>query len=257
MSVLAPGWLRRLARPGAQLAPHSRGRSGYGVYAGADRRRRPLASVSDAALAQAVSQGWVAQDQDGAFLLTQTGRRCLKAGEAEAARPALTLARQTLPDPEGGMRLQTVNLTTLDGPLARYARPQNGRPALLEPVHLSAADSLMRDYERSTLSTRVTQSWSGVPGGAVRSAPRDRSEAPIQRLNAQARVMDALAAVGPGLDHWLVEILMRQSAMTDAERRLNWPSRSGAQALKLALDRLAVHYRLKPVSAGADPFSAR
>ena len=66
--------------------------------------------------------------------------------------------------------------------------------------------------------------------------------------------MEALAAVGPGLDHWLVEILLRQSAMTDAEHRLNWPSRSGAQALRLALDRLAVHYRLKPVRATANPF---
>ena len=66
--------------------------------------------------------------------------------------------------------------------------------------------------------------------------------------------MEALAAVGPGLDHWLVEILIRQSAMTEAERRLNWPSRSGAQALKLALDRLAVHYRLKSERRAADPF---
>jgi hypothetical protein len=254
MNAAVPGWLRRLARPGARLAPRSGGRSGYGVYAGADRRRRPLASVSDAALTQALEQGWLAEAQGGSFILTQAGRRCLDEGEAAGARPALTLARKTLPDPEGGLRLQTVNPTTLDGPLARYARPQNGRPALLEPVHLNAADNLMRDYERSTLTSRVTQSWSGVPGGGARSAPRDRSEAPIQRLNAQDRVMDALAAVGPGLDHWLVEILIRQSAMTEAERRLNWPSRSGAQALKLALDRLAVHYRLKPMGAGVELF---
>lgn len=254
MSDAVPGWLRRLARPGARLAPRKGGRSGYGVYANADRRRRPLASVSDAALQSALSHGWLAQAQTDEFVLTEAGRRYLTESDGSGARPALTLARKTLPDPEGGLRLQTVNPTTLDGPLARYARPQNGRPALLELVHLSAADSLMRDYERSTLSSRVTQSWSGLPGGGTRSAPRDRSDAPIQRLNAQDRVMDALAAVGPGLDHWLVEILIRQSAMTDAERRLNWPSRSGAQALKLALDRLAVHYRLKPVGAGADPF---
>lgn len=254
MSAAAPGWLRRLARPGARLALRSGGRSGYGVYASADRRRRPLASVTSDALAQALSRGWLVEAQEGEFVLTQAGRRCLEENKADTNRPALALARKTLPDPEGGLRLQTVNRATLDGPLARYARSQNGRPALLEPVHLSAADSLMRDYERSTLSSRVTQSWSGVPGGGTRSAPRDRSDAPISRLNAQERVMDALAAVGPGLDHWLVEILMRQNAMTDAERRLNWPSRSGAQALKLALDRLAVHYRMKPAGLGVDPY---
>ena len=44
MNADARGWLRRLARPGARLAPRKGGRSGYGVYANADRRRRPLAT---------------------------------------------------------------------------------------------------------------------------------------------------------------------------------------------------------------------
>ena len=197
--------------------------------------------------------GWLTETGEGAYSLSLTGRQQV-VSDAPELRPALTTERRLAPDPEGGVRLQTVNPNTSDGPLARYAKPRNGQPPLLEPAHLSAADSLMRDYELSSLSSRVTQDWSGIPGGGGRSAPRDRADAPLRRMKAQARVMEALAAVGPGLDHWLVEILLRQSAMTDAERRLNWPSRSGAQALKLALDRLAVHYRLKPERRCADPF---
>jgi hypothetical protein len=249
----APIWMRRLARPGAVLAPLAGGKPGHGVYADGDRRRRPLARLDRAALIQAVEAGWLTQTGEGVYGLSLTGRQQL-ISDAPERRPALTTERRLAPDPEGGVRIQTVNPNTCDGPLARYARSRNGQPPLLEPAHLSAADSLMRDFELSSLASRVTQDWSGVPGGGGRSAPRDRSDAPLRRMKAQERVMDALAAVGPGLDHWLVEILIRQSAMTDAERRLNWPSRSGAQALKLALDRLAVHYRLKPMGAGVDPF---
>ena len=249
----APGWMRRLARRGAVLAPLAGGRSGYGVYAQGDRRRRPLARLERAAFEAAVREGLLVETGEGVHGLSDQGRQQV-VSDAPERRPALSTERRLTPDPAGGVSVHMVNPNTCDGPLARYARSRNGQPPLLEPAHLSAADSLMRDYELSSLSSRVTQDWSGIPGGGGRSAPRDRADAPLRRMKAQARVMEALAAVGPGLDHWLVEILLRQSAMTDAERRLNWPSRSGAQALKLALDRLAVHYRLKPVRATANPF---
>ncbi|WP_440957542.1 DUF6456 domain-containing protein [Oceanicaulis sp. LC35] len=251
----APGWMRRLARRGAVLAPLAGVKPGYGVFADGDRRRRPLARLDRAAFEQAVEAGWLSEAGEGVYGLSHLGRQ-QALSDAPELRPALTTERRLAPTPEGGVSVQTINPNTSDGPLARYAKPRNGQPPLLEPAHLCAADSLMRDYELSSLSSRVTQDWSGVPGGGGRSAPRDRSDAPLRRMKAQARVMEALAAVGPGLDHWLVEILIRQSAMTDAERHLNWPSRSGAQALKLALDRLAVHYRLKPERRCADPFRA-
>ncbi|WP_306017174.1 DUF6456 domain-containing protein [Oceanicaulis sp. MMSF_3324] len=250
---MSPAWMRRLMRKDAVLAPLAGGKPGYGVYASGDRRRRPLTRLSRAAFDEAVAHGWLTQMGEGAYGLSVSGRRAA-AEEGDAPRPALSVDRRSAPDPDGGVRVHQVNLHTYDGPLLRYARPRKGQPPLLEPAHLSAADSLMRDYELSSLSSRVTQDWSGLPGGSGRSAPRDRSDAPLKRMKAQERVMDALAAVGPGLDHWLVEILIRQSAMTDAERRLNWPTRSGAQALKLALDRLAIHYRLKPERRAADPF---
>jgi hypothetical protein len=117
---------------------------------------------------------------------------------------------------------------------------------LLEPVHASAGQILVRDYERSALTSRVTMNWSPAAGGnKTRAAPKDRSDAPASRLDAQTRVLDALDAVGPGLDRLLMNVLLRETGMTRAERDLGWPERTGAPALKLALDRLAIHYRLK------------
>jgi len=252
----APLWMRRLARPGAVLARLSAGRSGYGVYATGDRRRRPLAQITASQFSGAVGAGWLASAGAGTFILSAQGRDHAGATPAARAAPGPAPTRQVMPSPDGAPRMAQVNPQTLS-PLARYAQPQGGRAPLLEPVHLSAAEILVRDYERSALTSRVTQDWSGLPGvGRTRSAPKDRAETPGHRLDAQARVLDALRDVGPGLDRLLIQVLIREAGMATAERALGWPARTGASALRLALDRLAVHYRLQPPPRVADPFQA-
>ncbi|MEA5400812.1 DUF6456 domain-containing protein, partial [Synechococcus sp. BA-124 BA4] len=57
-----------------------------------------------------------------------------------------------------------------------------------------------------------------------------------------------------GLDRLLTALVLRDAPMSAAENELGWPSRSGAPALRLALDRLAIHYRLAPRAAPANPF---
>lgn len=242
----APVWMRRLDRPGRVLAPLPAGRGGYGVFAGADRRRRPFAKVSEREVAEALASGRLEEGREG-LVLTEDGRARIaradgRSGQAFADQHR-RLAIRTVMEPDGA---RTV-LADADAcaPLARYLRPQGGKPALLEPVHASAAAILVRDYERSALTSRVTMNWSPTSGGKTRSAPKDRAEAPVSRLDAQTRVMDALDAVGPGLDRLLTNVLLREVGMGRAERELGWPERTGAPALKLALDRLAIHYRLK------------
>jgi len=254
--VSAPSWLKRLEAPGRVLAPLPGGRRGYGVFAGADRRRRPLAIAAPAEVREAEADGVLEAGPHG-LVLTGAGLARLKregaAGDFAAQHrrtgPRIVMA------PDG--RVQTVQ-ADLDAasPLARYARARGDQPALIAPLHLAAAAILRQDYERSALMTRVTMDWSGQPGAKVRRAPRDRSDAPAGRLAAQARVLDALAAVGPGLDRLLVALVLREAPMGSAERDLGWPARSGAPALRLALDRLAVHYRLTAPAAAANPFSA-
>lgn len=237
------GWIARLSRPGRVLAPLPGARPGYGVFAGGDRRRRPIAVVAEAEVRRAASDGAIAK-VEGGYQLTEEGRaraRREAAGAAGFAAQHGAIERRIVMERAGE---RTVFART-GGPLDRYLRPQGGRAPLIDAVHASAAAMLVRDYQRSALTSRVTQDWSGTPGGKTRGAPKDRAEAPVLRLDAQARVMAAFDAVGPGLDRLLMNVLIRETGMVAAERELGWPERTGAPALKLALERLAIHYRLK------------
>ena len=242
---MAANWMKRLARPSAVLARLPSGRGGYGVYSGSDRRRRPSASIDQGAFQQALSDGLL-EAGEGGYVLSAEGRGrldrlTLASDQPFADQHRKPTARQIM-ETDGP---RTVRASAEAGPLARYLKPAGDRPALLEPVHASAAAIFVRDYERSALTSRLTADWSSPPGGKHRSAPVDRAHAPVSRLDAQARVLAALEAVGSGLDRLLFAVLVRETGMGQTERDQGWPERSGATLLKLALDRLAVHYRLK------------
>ncbi|KAA5804520.1 hypothetical protein F1654_00475 [Alkalicaulis satelles] len=252
----APSWMKRLDAPGRVLAPLPAGRKGFGVFQGPDRRRRPMAIAREAEVREAAASGALEHSEAG-WRLTSAGRARLK--RADAGGDFGAQHRKTAPrivmDDDGRERVTQADIAA-GSPLARYARPQGGRPALIEPVHAAAAAMLRHDYERSALMSRVTMDWSGQPGARTRSAPRDRSDAPSSRLAAQSRVLDALEAAGPGLDRLLTALVLRDTPMGEAERELGWPARAGAPALRLALERLAVHYRLTAPAQTFNPFSA-
>lgn len=256
MSV--PSWLIRLARPGRCVAALP-GARGFGVFAGTDRRRRPLAVLTQAELRAGIADGTLeAGDEAGRWHLSVAGRARLKRGQADPAGDAGPFAAQhrtpvprPVMQPDGRIALASANLDA--SPLARYALARNGRPALLERVHVTAADRLRADYDASTLRSRLTSNWTGVPRAGPRGG-HDPAGAPARALDARTRVMDALEAVGPGLDRLLVNIVIRETGMERAVRDLDWPDKAGATALRLALERLAVHYGLKRPARVADPF---
>jgi hypothetical protein len=242
----APSWMRRLDRPGRVLAPLPGCQKGFGVFAGSDRRRRPFARAGEDEVRAAVSDGVLVKSGQG-WGLSEAGRQRLARLDSASDQPFAAQhqqpKRRIVMGPDGE---RSVMAASAPGPLARYLKPSGGRSALLEAVHASAAAIFVRDYERSALSSRVTADWSAPPGGQYRSAPGDRADIPAMRLDAQARVLEALEEVGPGLDRLVFAILIRETGMGAAERALDWPERAGAAMLKIALDRLAVHYRLKP-----------
>ncbi len=236
--------MKRLNRPGHVLAPLPSGQGGYGVYAGPDRRRRPAVRVSEREVRKAESDG-VLEPAPGGYVLSADGQgrlvRLLQPSDQPFADQHRQPQRCVVMEADG---LRSAMASTRPGPLARYLKPVGGRPALLQPVHASAAEIFIGDYERSALTSRVTADWRAPPKGKHRSAPADRADAPSTRLDAQARVMQALEAVGPGLDQLVFAILIREVGMGQTEREQGWPERTGSALLKLALDRLAVHYRL-------------
>jgi DNA-directed RNA polymerase specialized sigma24 family protein len=83
--------------------------------------------------------------------------------------------------------------------------------------------------------------WDAQPrsgGGGQRLEPALRARA------AKDRIAAALAEVGPGLREILERVCLAETALQAAERELGLPRRSGKTLLKLALRRLAIHYRM-------------
>ncbi|MGY6531135.1 DUF6456 domain-containing protein [Glycocaulis sp.] len=253
----APSWLIRLDRPGRRIALMPGGRS-FGVYANADRRRRPFAVLSARELDGALHSGLIEPGEGESFVITMAGQahlRRARAGDGAEAQPFAGQHRQMQPRavmmPAG--RIETVMANALASPLARYAMARNGRPPLLDQLHVVAGDRLRADYDASSMRSRLVGDWSAQPRQG-RQGARDPADAPARMLDAKTRVMDALAAVGPGLDRLLVNVCLRETGMERAERDMGWPGKAGAPALRLALDRLAVHYGLKRPEEAADPF---
>lgn len=251
---MAGEWLARLAKPGRRLAPMPAGRSGWGVYAGEDRRRRPFATVGAGEVRRAESAGLIVADGKGGYVAEAAGAAWVKrdrAGEDGFAAQHRETAPRAVIGADGAISEAMANLKA--SPLAVYARPRNGRAALLSPDEAAAGERLRADYDRAGMGVAVSDP-SRAPRGKTPAGPRDPAGAPDGALDARARVMDALEAAGPGLDRLLVNVCLREVGMGAAERADGWPDRAGAHALKLALGRLAVHYGLRAPQRPADPF---
>jgi hypothetical protein len=57
-----------------------------------------------------------------------------------------------------------------------------------------------------------------------------------------------MEALGPGLSDIVFRICCFLEGLETAEKRLGWSARSGKVVLKIALERLAMHYKI-PVAA--------
>lgn len=255
-----PGWMVRLAKPGRVLAPLPGARTGYGVYSGSDRRRRPFAVASAREAARALSEGVIFAAGQDSFTLTDAGRARIRREavpgpeEDRFAGQHRELGERAVIDRGGQISILVANLS--ESPLARYARGEAGRAPLLEPDHVMAGERLRADFHRAAMGRPAASDWTRAPRGKTPAFRFDPGDAPVARIDSKRRVMDALAAAGPGFDRLLVSICLRETGMSAAERELDWPQRAGAPALKLALERLAIHYGIRRAARPADPFSS-
>ena len=115
---------------------------------------------------------------------------------------------------------------------------------LVSQLQFDAGERLRADWERSQLTPNVTMSWDAAPiargrGGAVAGAELSASQ-----IDARNRFKAAVAIAGPGLSDILWRIVCAGEGMRDAETALGWPARAGRLVLGLALDRLALYYRM-------------
>jgi hypothetical protein len=115
--------------------------------------------------------------------------------------------------------------------------------AYLAPELIEAGERLREDFELAQMGPRVAQNWERflTAGGSRGATQRGPGEGPA---DARVRVAKAMEALGPGLSDVVFRVCCFLEGLETAEKRLGWSARSGKVVLKIALERLAAHYRV-------------
>lgn len=221
--------MRLLSRPGAVVEAQGQG---YGVRLGASRRRSVMLVLDEAAFQTLAREATLRPRAQGGWIMVARPEPIVPA----PGRPGVIEAEIAAPG-QGGMVRRNLG----ESPIAWLARRRDGqgRP-WLTPVEAAAAERLREEFESLGTLGRTTMKWDAVrvDGGRPGLAPAERDHA------ARARIARALAEVGPGLREILERVCLMGSALEAAEASLKLPRRAGKTVLKLALQRLARHYRM-------------
>ena len=108
----------------------------------------------------------------------------------------------------------------------------------------AAGEQLRADYERASLGPRVTMNWNAPPLDRQRRGSPHAGASSHAQISAKDRFLAAIDHLGVGLSDISWRVICAGEAIPDAEKALNWPTRSGRLVLTMALDRLADHYRI-------------
>ena len=215
---------RLLRRPGALIEV-----KGLGYVVRFGPRRRAMLTVDEPAFRALVREPGLTVRREGGWRLARSEAQAPPPG-----RPGVVEGERVVVEDSGEHVTRRANLG--ESPLAWLAR-RGG----LEPVETAAGERLREDFQKAGTVGRLTMNWDAQPssgGGGQRLEPALRARA------AKDRIAAALAEVGPGLREILERVCLAETALQAAERELGLPRRSGKTLLKLALRRLAIHYRM-------------
>ena len=252
--------LRRLAESGAVLAV-AEGLDKAVVVREAEDGRSVRTAVIERPVARAMALAeWIACDEPKAriarYEITPAGRAALKRmleDEEERSDDCFEAAGLADPRHEWGERVveeqgrrRTIRYNLAESPLTVLARRRDpeGKPFLCEEL-VAAGERLREDFELAQMAPRTTQNWErflsgGVrdtaPGGGPGGGPLDGPS------GARRRVQDALSDLGPGLGDMALRTCCFLEGVEAAEKRMGWSARSGKIVLRIALQRLRLHY---------------
>jgi hypothetical protein len=260
--------LRRLCEKGAFLAVAPNMEKAVVLREVVPGRQNRIAVVDrDVAHAFAL-QEWIGCDRAGkisVYTITPVGRAALKrllTEERMAREPNAGFADSQTPFgdqhrfyaerrvmAEDGSGEQRLRLNLAESPLSVLGRKRDQTgTAYLTPDLIEAGERLREDFELAQMGPRITQNWDRflAPGDQQASRPRGPAEGPG---DARVRVAKALEALGPGLSDIAFRVCCFLEGLETAEKRLGWSARSGKVVLKIALERLARHYKIAPATA--------
>ncbi|QDY68939.1 DUF6456 domain-containing protein [Qingshengfaniella alkalisoli] len=247
--------LRRLAESGAVLAVSQDLDNAVVVreLPGGKIARTAVAS-RDVTEAMALND-WITCERPGSisrYRISAAGRAALKRymsrdlpeGLAEALSP-FAVQHMELDEreiEEEGDRRRRVKCNLAESPLSSLARrkDKDGQPFLADEF-VAAGERLREDFELAQMGPRVAQNWerfltAGDRGGF---GGRNCADGPSA---ARERVALALRELGPGLEDVALRCCCFLEGIETIEKRMGWSARSGKVVLRIALQRLALHY---------------
>ena len=252
--------LRRLVETGAVLAVARDMEMGVVVRDGPDGKPQRLAVV-EREIAQAMAlKEWISCADTNArvakYHMSSVGRAALKRLMAEAenraggfaeAQTELGLQHRDMGEREvmtDGL-LRNLRSNMAESPLSGLARrkDKDGQPFLPRDL-VAAGERLREDFELAQMGPRVAQNWdrflTGRDKGAFDTGRNDGPGGGAQA--ARDRVATALTDLGPGLGDVALRCCCFLEGMENLERRMGWSARSGKIVLRIALQRLKLHY---------------
>lgn len=211
-----------LAQPGAVLAAAADMDRAVVLRDGEGEQER--LAVLDRSVAEAFAlRDWITCARPGRvarYTLSPEGRAMLRKLGADVPRPRPAAAREG--DEDGRFRPHP------ESPVSVLARRRDGDGrAFLTPRQVAAADRLHEDFVVAGLG----------PGDTPDAPPPSARPAP-----AFGRLRAALDDLGPGLADVALRCVCWQEGVETAEHKLGWSARSGKIVLRIALDRLVLHY---------------
>mgnify|MGYP006271564321 CR=1 FL=1 len=230
-----------------------------GVFSRRNRCRRPVTLLPVAEAADLAARDFLRcasrSEASAKYAITPVGRAWLKREAAVRAGEAAPFSAQHAEPGErsvaaAGGAVETLRVNLGESPLGWLARRRgaDGSP-FLAAEEVEAGERLRADFEAAQMGPRVTQDWRSF------LAPRDTSRGPSGPAEgpraARERVVRAVEALGPGLSDAAIRACCFLEGLEATERRMGWSARSGKVVLKIALQRLALHYGLAGTAAAA------
>ncbi len=213
--------LRRLARPGMFLRADPRG--GFCVCASEDSRRRAMARASALEAKAMASEGLIEACGEGRFKISNAGRAFL----------ARSLAAPEIPD------VPSPDYMPQSAALRRLRALSGPRGAWFTAAEMRAAEMLERDHRLAQLQGRVTADWGAPPMARTARGPGAGTMGPEAAMDARNRLAALRGRIGAEASDFLADVFWSEMGMEEAERRRQWPPRSGKVALKLILGALS------------------
>ncbi|SIO17979.1 hypothetical protein SAMN05444722_0722 [Rhodovulum sp. ES.010] len=258
--------LRRMNEPGTFLAV-ARDMEKAAVLRESEEGQTTRVAVVDRAVAEAFAlKDWItckARGRVTIYRISQAGRAALKrlGAERDSARSAeqsgfaedqSAFAAQH-GDWEAGRteKAERVRYNRAESPLAILGRrrDKDGRPFLSADL-VAAGERLREDFEVAQMGPRVAQNWERFLTGAERGAFQPGSGPGDGPSGARNRVASALRDLGPGLGDVVLRCCCFLEGMEQVEQRMGWSARSGKIVLRIALQRLKLHYERLGDGAG-------